>query len=56
MKSYLKEEWYQVEESYLNKEAETKKIRTKVEKSPKQKYNNKKMREKTVGNIVFQFM
>ena len=56
MKSYLKEEWYQVEESYLNKEAETKKIRTKVGKSTKEKYNNKKMREKTVGNIVFQFM
>jgi len=56
MKSYLKEEWYKVEEIYLNKEAETKRIRTKVEKSPKEKYNNKKMKQKTVGNLIFQFM
>ena len=34
MKSYLKDNWYRIEESYLNKEATQKKIKTKVESNP----------------------
>ncbi len=56
MESYLKDNWYQIEESYLNKEAKQKKIKTKVESNPnKEKYIAVK-KEKKVGKIIFQFM
>jgi len=56
MKSYLKDNWYRIEESYLNKEATQKKIKTKVESNPnKEKYTAVK-KEKKVGKIIFQFI
>ena len=51
MESYLKDNWYQIEETYLNKEAKQKKIKTKVESNPnKEKYTAVKKEKKSWKN------
>ena len=69
MESYLKDQWYQLDEQYRNEEYRKKKHhrthmiipfkkhQTVLEKKNKDKYVTSKRREsKKVGNIVFEFI
>ncbi len=69
MKSYLKDQWYQLEEQYRNEEYRKKKhhrtqmiipfnkLQSKLEKKNVDKHiNNKRRKSKKVGNIVFEFI
>jgi len=69
MESYLKDQWYQLDEQYRNEEYRKKKqLKTHtvisfnkrqpiLEKKDKDKHiNNKRRKEKKVGKIIFQFM
>ena len=69
MESYLKDQWYQLDEQYRNEEYRNKKqLKTStvvpfnkrkpiLEKKNKDKYiTNKRRKAKRVGNIVFEFI
>ena len=67
MKSYLEDEWYQLEEQYRNEELKEKKLhktsvpfnklQLKLDKKNRDKYiNTKRRKAKKVGNIVFEFI
>jgi len=69
MKSYLKDQWYHLDEQYRNDEHRKKKqsksdlpisfdkLRPTLEKKNGDKHiNNKRRKSKRVGNIVFEFI
>ena len=69
MESYLKDQWYKLDEQYRNEESrEKKQLKTHtivsfnkrkpvLEKKNKDKYvTNKRRKAKKVGNIVFEFI
>ena len=58
MESYLKDQWYQLDEQYRNEEYRNKKqLKIRLEKKNVDKHiNNKRRKSKRVGNIVFDFI
>ena len=69
MESYLKDQWYQLDEQYRNEEYRKKKhyrtqmlvpfnkLQSTLDKKNKDKYiTNKRRKSKRVGNIVFEFI
>ena len=69
MESYLKDQWYQLDEQYRNEEYRKKKdhrtqmiipynkLQSVLDKKNKDKYvTNKRRKSKRVGNIVFEFI
>jgi hypothetical protein len=69
MESYLKDQWYQLDEQYRNEEYRKKKqlkthtvisfnkLQSTLEKKNADKHiNNKRRKSKKVGNIVFEFI
>jgi hypothetical protein len=58
MESYLKDQWYQLDEQYRNEEYRNKKqLKIRLEKKNADKHiNNKRRKSKRVGNIVFDFI
>ena len=69
MESYLKEQWYQLDEQYRNEEYRKKKhyrtqmiipynkLQSVLDKKNKDKYvTSKRRKSKRVGNIVFEFI
>lgn len=69
MESYLKDQWYQLEEQYRNEETQEKKqsktntsvpfnkLQPILKKKDKDKYvTSKRRKAKKVGNIVFEFI
>jgi hypothetical protein len=69
MESYLKDQWYQLDEQYRNEESQEKKQpkthtlisfnkrQPMLEKKNTDKYiSNKRRKSKSVGNIVFEFI
>ena len=67
MESYLKDQWYQLDEQYRNEEFRKKKqLKTSVsfnklqlileKKNADKHINNKRRKSKRVGNIVFEFI
>ena len=67
MESYLKDQWYQLDEQYRNEEYRKKKqlktsvsfnkLQLKLDKKNRDKYiTNKRRKSKKVGNIVFEFI
>ena len=67
MESYLKDQWYQLDEQYRNEEFRKKKqlktnvfsnkLQLELDKKNRDKYiTNKRRKSKKVGNIVFEFI
>ena len=67
MESYLKDQWYKLDEQYRNEEYRKKKqlktsvsfnkLQLKLDKKNRDKYiNTKRRKAKKVGNIVFEFI
>ena len=67
MESYLKDQWYQLDEQYRNEEYRKKKqlktsvsfnkLQLELDKKNRDKYiTNKRRKSKKVGNIVFEFI
>ena len=67
MESYLKDQWYQLDEQYRNEEYRKKKqlktsvssnkLQLELDKKNRDKYiTNKRRKSKKVGNIIFDFI